>query len=195
MAAHTLLSFSAWDRYLLGLAPVVAVFLARLLLLPLDGCPSAATGPRRARVYPLLLALFLAVTLVPPVQSALRGDLPVGSDHGQYEDIDRVAAYLRANAAPDAAIFHHLLGWHFSYYLFGERYSYHYYPDAADLLDQARRLPPEREKYIAFPDWVATGELEATLQAGGWRLREVYRTYGADGRLTFTVHRLEPLPR
>lgn len=191
LAAHTLLSFSAWDRYLLGLVPVVAILLARVVLLPLDLAPQGeAAGPRRV-AYGLLLAALLAAAMLPPLAAARQGSLPVGSDHGQFEGIDQVAAYLKGNAAPDAALFHRLLGWHYAYYLFDAPYSLYYFPDTAYVLDLVRRLPPEQEKYVAFPAWADAGEMQATLQAGGWTLRDVYRTYGADGRLTFTVHRIE----
>ncbi len=186
IGVHTVLSFAAWDRYLLGLAPIVALLLARVVLLPFDVVPwqAAACGA--------LMAAFLAASLLAPLPTALQGGFPVGSDHGQYEGIDQVAAYFRGNVAPGAAVFHHDEGWHYSYYMFDCPYSFCYYPDAGDLLGQVRRLPPGQEKYVALPDWVDPGPMQGTLRAGGWTLRPVYRTYRRDGSLSFTVYRIQP---
>ena len=192
MAAHTLLSFSAWDRYLLGLAPILAILLARVALLPFDLMPQGEAGAWRRPAYASLLAAFLALAMLPPVHAALSGSLPVGSDHGKFTGIDQVAAYFRGNVASGAAVFHHDEGWHYSYYMFGFPYSFYYYPDAAYLLDLVRRLPPGQGKYLALPNWVEATGLQATLHAGGWQLRDVYRTYRADGTLSFTVYRIEP---
>lgn len=192
LAAHTLLSFSAWDRYLLGLAPILAILLARAALLPFDLMPRSEAGAWRVPAYASLLAAFLALAMLPPVHAALSGSLPVGSDHGKFTGIDQVAAYFRGNVAPGSAVFHHDEGWHYSYYMFGYPYSFYYYPDAAYVLDLVRRLPPDQGKYLALPNWVDATVLQATLNTGGWHLRDVYRTYRADGTLSFTVYRIEP---
>jgi len=192
MAAHTLLSFSAWDRYLLGLAPILAILLARIALLPFDLMARGEAGAWRAPACASLMAAFLAVAMLPPVRAALSGSLPVGSDHGKFTGIDQVAAYFRGNVAPGAAVFHHHEGWHYSYYMFDYPYSFYYYPDAAYVLDMVRRLPPDQGKYLALPNWVDASDLQAILNAGGWQLRDVYHTYRPDGTLSFTVYRIEP---
>jgi len=191
MAAHTALSFAAWDRYLLGLAPILAILLARITLLPFDAM-CRGTLAWRGPVFASLLAVFLALAMLPPVGAALSGRLPVGSDHGRFTGIDQVAAYFKGNVAPGAAVFHHDEGWHYLYYMFDYPYSFYYYPDAAYVLDLVRRLPAGQAKYVALADWADAAPLRATLQRGGWQLRDVYRTYRPDGTLSFTVYRIEP---
>jgi len=191
IAAHTVLSFQAWDRYLLGLVPVLALLLARVVLLPFDVRPWGSAAAWHTPVYAAIMAVFLAASLLWPAHMALRLGYPVGSDRGEFEGIDDVAAYFKGNVAPGAAVFHHWEGWHYSFYMFDYPYSFYYYPDAPYVLDLAQRLPPGQEKYVAFASWTDPSGLQATLQAGGWQLTPVYRTYRADGALSFTVYRIE----
>ncbi len=195
IALHTVLSFSVWDRYLLGLAPVVAVLLARVVLLPYDVLADRARKPVGARAaYVVALAVFLFAALLQPTRVALRYDFPVGGDHGAFQGIDVVANHLRANAAPRSVVFHRWLGWHYSFYMFDLPFDYYYYPDYAFVLDTANTLP-NLEKYIVFPSWTSAEELATVLYNGGWELNELYRTYRPDGSVSFTVYRIQPVSR
>jgi hypothetical protein len=193
VAFHTVLSFSIWDRYMLGLAPVAAVLLARIVLLPYDALLVTQPKTMWSRVACLaVLAVFLAAVLVPPTQVALRYGFPVGGDHGAFQGIESVAHYFRANAAPGSIVFHKWLGWHYSFYLFDLPLDYYYYPDHEFVLETSRRLP-NLEKYIVFPSWTSEAELQTVLNDGGWELSELYRTYRPDGTLSFTIYRIQPV--
>lgn len=192
VAIHTVLSFSVWDRYMLGLAPVSAVLLARVVLLPYDALRDRPSGARWTRVvYLVALGVFLAAALVQPTQVASRYGFPVGGDHGAFQGIDDVAHYFKANAAPGSIIFHKWLAWHYSFYMFGQPVDFYWYPDHQFVLDSSRRLP-QLEKYIVFPSWTSPDELGVVLMGGGWEMNEVYRTYRPDGTLSFTIYRIEP---
>ncbi|NJN99738.1 MAG: DUF2029 domain-containing protein, partial [Anaerolineales bacterium] len=107
LLGHALFSFQVWDRYLLGLIPLLALLLARILWLPgsvltrmaefyhrdaeaqrffndnfLRVSASLGFNKLLEPLYGLTLALLLAVTLVQPVQDAVNGRYPLGS-HSQ----------------------------------------------------------------------------------------------------------------
>ncbi len=192
VALHTVLSFSVWDRYVLGLAPVAAVLLARVLLLPCEGLLDRLTRPAWAKTaYLAALAAFLAAVLAQPTHVASRYGFPVGGDHGAFQGIDDVAEYFKAHAAPGSVIFHKWLAWHYSFYMFDQPVDFYWYPDHQFVLDSARKLP-QVEKYVVFPSWTNPDELRSVLIAGGWEMNEVYQTYRPDGTVSFTIYRIEP---
>ena len=190
LAVHTVLGLQVWDRYILSLAPIVAILLARVVLLPLDLLPKGEPVAWLRMGYGTLLALFLAVALALPAHTAQHYGFPIGGDHGAYQGIEQVAAYLKGNAPAHAIIYHQDLGWHYSYYLFGQPFDFYYYPSDRFVLDTANQFP-QVEKYIVFPDWRSPASLQTLLQQGGWELHEVYRTYRPDGSVSFTVYRIE----
>lgn len=195
VAVHTLLTFSVWDRYMLGLVPIVAILLARVMLLPLDLLLERVGQSTRGKVaYLVSLAILLSVVVVGPTQVALRYGFPVGGDHGAFQGIDDVADYFRANAPAGSIVFHKWLAWHYSFYMFDVPVEFYWYPDHDFVLSSADRLP-NLKKYVVFPSWTSADELEGVLNAGGWGLSEIYRTYRPDGTMSFTIYQIEPLDR
>lgn len=191
VAFHTFVPFRLITRYLLGLVPVAAILLSRVMLLPYDIFfrRRASTWPRM--LFVSLLVVLLAVVLVRPTRTALRRGYPVGSDHGAYQGIDDVADYLKGNVPPGSILLERWLAWHFYFYLFGQPLELHHYQSDEDALETARRYP-NRDKYIVFPSWKSADELEAYLLGHGWKLCEVYRTFRPNGRISFTIFVIEP---
>jgi hypothetical protein len=195
VAVHTMLSFSIWDRYMLGLVPVAAVLLARVVLLPLDILPERVRQHKRAMViYVTVLGVILTAVLAAPTQTAVRYGFPVGGDHGAFQGIDDVADYFRANVPAGSIVFHKWLAWHYSFYMFDLPLEYYWYPDHQFVLDSAEKLPDLR-KYVVFPSWTSADELREVLNEGGWDLTELYRTYRPDGTMSFTIYQIQPLKR
>jgi 4-amino-4-deoxy-L-arabinose transferase-like glycosyltransferase len=193
VGVHTLLTFSVWDRYMLGLVPVVGILLARVALLPLDLVQSLTRQSVRAKgAYLASLAILLAVVVLAPTQVALRYGFPVGGDHGAFQGIDDVANYFRANAPAGSIVFHKWLAWHYSFYMFDVPLELYWYPDHDFVLTSARQLSGLK-KYVVFPSWTSPDELEGVLNAGGWGLNELYRTYRPDGTVSFTIYQIQPL--
>jgi hypothetical protein len=195
VAIHTALSFSVWDRYMLGLVPAAAILLARVVLLPLDLLSDrAGRSERTTVVYLILLGVFLFVVLAAPTQVAARYGFPIGGDHGAFQGIDDVADYFRANAPPGSIVFHKWLAWHYSFYMFDLPLEYYWYPDHDFVLDSAEKTP-DLNKYVVFPSWTSEDELREVLNGGGWGLTELYRTYRPDGTMSFTIYQIQPLDR
>ncbi|MGB3903505.1 MAG: glycosyltransferase family 39 protein [Anaerolineae bacterium] len=191
VAMHTVLSFGVWDRYMLGLAPIVAILLARVLLLPRDVFVKGEGLELGNVAYFAVLAAFLAVSLLHPAQVALRYGFPIGGDHGSFQGIDDVANYFKGNAAEGSIVFHKWLLWHYLYYMFDLPLDYYYYPSFEFVLDTSRQLSTY-EKYIVFPSWTNPDGLASFLRESGWEMLELHNTYRPNGTVSFTIYRIQP---
>lgn len=145
LGMHVVLRFSIWDRYLLPLAAPTALLEAQIVRLGYT-----LSGSSRIKKWPGLVAVLIALAV--GGRAAFNG-YPVGGEHWAYQGIDRVTAYLKAHAAPDAVLYHHWLRWHYTYYLHGTDFELRWWRDGAHLRQEAARTDPAREQYIVLPDW------------------------------------------
>jgi len=183
---HWLVGFQVWDRYLLGLVPLAALLAARALV----AVGRAIRAAPWQQVYAAGLAAALALTLTGPVVRATQSELPLGGDHGAYDGIDQLAAYLRATAPANSVLYHHWLGYHYRFYLYGAPLRLHWYPNPEDLVHDAtvyRREP----RYIAFPTFRNSSAARATLAGAGITLTPLLETTRRDGTVSFQLYRLE----
>jgi len=183
---HWLVGFQVWDRYLLGLVPLAALLVARAFV----ALGVAIRSTSWQRVYAASLGLGLILSLAGPVAQAARNDLPLGGDHGAYDGIDTLAAYVRTQVPPGAVLYHYWLGYHYRFYLYGAPLRLHWYPDLADLAHDAyvyRREP----RYIAFPTWRDSAPETGALASAGIRLAPVFETTRRDGSVSFRLYKLE----
>jgi hypothetical protein len=183
---HWLVGFQVWDRYLLGLVPLVALLAARAFA----AFRSAIHAARWQRVYAILLVAALVATLAGPALAAARSELPYGGDHGAYDGIDDLAAYMRAQAPPGSVLYHFWLGYHYRFYLYGAPLRLHWYPDPVDLLRDARIYRRE-PRYIAFPSWRDPAPIVSALNGAGISLVPVFQTTRRDGTVSFELYRLD----
>jgi hypothetical protein len=186
LALHWLVGFQIWDRYLLGLVPLAALMIARAFFCLRDALRSSTWR----RVYTLSLGVLLVGLLVGPLLRATRSELPIGGDHGAYDGIDEVAAYMRTQAPVGSVLYHYWLGYHHRYYLHGAPLRLHWYPDLEDLSHDAyvyRREP----RYIAFPSWQDGAAAEAALVDAGIHLTPTFETTRRDGSVSFRLYQLE----
>ncbi len=194
LALHTAVSFQIWDRYLLPLAPLAALLGARILQALADKVQRIAGrwSARIARVSVPLMLLTLTLILARPALTAAASGFPVGSDHGAYDGIDQVAAFLKAELPPGAVLYHRWLGWHWRYYLFNVLFNFRYY-DSTEALVADADGPPQIVRYIVFPGWrlAERDAARAALAARGIAMIPRFETRRADGSLSFIVYRLE----
>jgi 4-amino-4-deoxy-L-arabinose transferase-like glycosyltransferase len=191
LALHWLLGFQVWDRYLLPLVPIVALLVARALVefaRPLVRTPGVdQQGEMRARVAAAGLVFVLGVA--GPLVLAAGSNLPVGGDHGAYDGIEALASAIRAEAPAGAVLYHHWLGYHYRFYLYGAPLRFHWYPDAQDLAADAtiyRREP----RYIAFPSFRDGSAAVQALTEAGIKLLPVDEIRRRDGTVSFRLYRL-----
>jgi hypothetical protein len=197
LLGHWVLSFNVWDRYLLGLAPFLLILLARMLWLAsrtLANIHRSLAGRGRGRVdfrkRVLLVAVVLAATLAGPALTAARSGYPIGGDHGAYDGIEAVADYFRDRVPAGSVLYHHWLGWHYSFYMFDFPLGFRWYPAPEGLAEDVRQVD-DAQCYIVFPSGRITTEVEDALAEAGLELRSVYSAYGRDGSISFTVYRIE----
>jgi 4-amino-4-deoxy-L-arabinose transferase-like glycosyltransferase len=195
LLAHTLLAFQVWDRYLLGLVPLLALLLARLLILPwragrrLAGIALTRTREAGLRgLYAIGLVVLTVMAVARPLQDAAASRFPIGGDHGAYDGVDQVVAYFKTVPA-DTTLYHRWLGAHWRFYLWGSPYDFRAWTSADDLATQAAGRPGAR-RYVVFPSWRSATEARLALESRGLALREVFRTLRRDGSVSFIVYRI-----
>jgi hypothetical protein len=184
---HFVLTFQPWDRYLLPLVPFVSILAAQ-------GGIAAVADIRTARWLRAAAAGVMILLLVYPTWLGAMGRLPVGSDHGAYAGIERVAALVRAQP-PDAVVYHHSLGWYFDFYLYDVPQERRWYDTAGRLAADAAitaQAEPEHPQWLALPDWeVATADgLRMTLASYGLALGAAEPVHRPDGSRSFTLYRI-----
>jgi hypothetical protein len=200
LALHLVLDFQVWDRYLLGLVPVVLLLLARVLWRAGDGLVALALfgWTRLSSHLPLrrgkagkgvVLALFLAATLYRPAQDAANSRFPIGGDQGAYQGIETVADYFRGNVGAGATLYQRWLGWHLAFYMFNYPYDFQWYDSPQQLADHAVQVTGPR--YLVAPSWKSVTEEKVSLGEKGLSLHSVYQTYRRDGSVSFTVYRIQ----
>ncbi len=192
LLGHALLSFQVWDRYLLGLIPLLALLLARILLLPwsilkdfwLDRRPKLQ-APARV-ITGLALGLLLALTLARPVQDAANARYPLGSNSNALRGVEQITAYLQAHAGADTTLYHRWLGTHWRFYLWGYPYDLQYWASPQVLAAKA-----QAGHLIAFPTWQSETEARLALAQAGLGLQELSRAYNPAGYPSVILYRVE----
>ncbi|WP_343425828.1 glycosyltransferase family 39 protein [Candidatus Amarolinea dominans] len=181
LALQVVVSFQVWDRYLLPLAPLLALYSALAL----------RWLWRRGGPIILLIGLLL---LSVPAWRAAHGGYPVGSDHGAYDGIEEAALVVRQYLPdnPFGVLYHHWLGWHWQYYLDGAQFQRIYYP-TPDYLAADAAGPPQYTRLVVIPAWRQDDALAAALAAQGLRLHWLHSTYRPDGSPSFLIYRIEPI--
>jgi hypothetical protein len=176
-----------WDRYLLPLVPVLTVILGRILAL------LASYLQERIAHWSLVVVHWsLFVCLALPAFNAAHGRYPVGSDHGAYDGIGKVAVFLRG-LPEGTVVYQHWLGWHYDYYLFDAPVYLAYWPSPAWLARDVQAFGAREPRYVAFPSWESPARVEQALAGVGYELEPVLTTTRRDGTLSFTVYHIQPL--
>ncbi len=204
---HLAVSFQVWDRYLLPLVPLLCLLLARSIR-----CLSSLAHRLydRFRVsnhqYPIsnthspisniqhpissLIIGSLLILLIRPAYLGATSQLPVGGDHGAYQGIDHLAAYVRAHLPPGSTLYYHWLGWHYGYYLWDATVETVWYPDPESLAKQAAE-DDDLVRAIAFPGWKDDRSVRRALAAMGLALVPQFATHRGDGSPSFALYLIE----
>ncbi len=196
---HWLWAFPVWDRYLLPLVPALAVLLGRVLarfahrLQSAIGHWSLVIGHWSSVIVhwsSVIVHCSFVILLVVPAFNAAHSRYPVGGDHGAYDGINEVAAFL--HGLPEGAVvYQHWLGWHYEYYLFDAPVYLAYWPTPAWLARDVQAFGAEEPRYITFPSWESPARVEWALAGVGYELEPALTTTRRDGTPSFTVYRVE----
>jgi len=206
LALHIVTSVQVWDRYLLPLAPVLAL-LAGWSVAVIGGATGWLTqrrkGAKRRPDFVTVLALAALLLLAPPAFAAADGRLPVGGDHGAYAGLEDALALITQPIsnlpisqsprppAPRTVLYHSNLGWQAQFYLFDAvaagRVDLRWIPSATALADNAAKTP-HLTRYLVEADWAPVRDLALQLAARRLQLEPVQRS----GR--FTVYAISAQP-
>lgn len=145
--------------------------------------------------YVAVTALILLLAWVAWLGTTAR--LPVGSDHGAYAGLERIAGFLRGQP-DDAIIYDRWLGWHFDFYLFDAPQERRWWSSPWKLADDAGRTraeSPGRLQWVILPGWRDEAAAGVRLALAGRRLAliETWRVYRGDGSRAFTLYRIGDL--
>jgi hypothetical protein len=198
LALHLVSAVQVWDRYLLPLAPIVALLTGfgvgellerrRINAETQIHRGAEVERDRRARGALLLVVLWLLVSVGPALHAA-QGRLPIGGDRGGYTGVEQAAAWLEVQAQ-DArpVVYHRSLGWHLQFLLFAPlqegRIELRWVPSATQLADNAAKTP-HRPLYWVEAEWAPEGSLAMHLATRRLALQERLRV----GR--FTVYEIQ----
>jgi hypothetical protein len=181
-----LVAFPTFDRYLLPLIPVFALLGGRGAVLVAGWFRGHSGWARRG------VLLGFALLMLVPAWRALHSDYPVGGDHGAYDGIDQVSAYL--DTLPDGTVvYHQSLAWLLSCYLF----DIYVYPSGFtapdDLTADLQRFGGSGDpRYLVLSQWDSPVEVFLAAEQAGFVGDPVFQTTDRFGRVSFVVYRLVP---
>ncbi|MBI4314901.1 MAG: glycosyltransferase family 39 protein [Chloroflexi bacterium] len=216
LGGYWLLAFNVWDRYLVVLAPVVALLLGRVIAVVsgqwiVGRGQWAVSSDRWAVVSDLssfctrhfsfsivhhrivslfIVSLFIA-SLSTPALVAARSGYPVGGDHGAYDGIDEIAETLHTVPA-GSVLYDHWLSWELGFYLFDGPAYLAWMPGPDALADDLRAFGRSSPRYIVAPSWESFTEMQTAIEAAGFKLEIMQTANRRDGTLSFTLYRIWP---
>jgi 4-amino-4-deoxy-L-arabinose transferase-like glycosyltransferase len=168
-AAHIILPFNLYDRYLLPLLPLVCVLAAGALArLPLRVRVAALAG-----CAALALSAYSGHTPIGALASAVRDDAAFmgGADYAQ---IDAAADFLNAQAL-GAIIYDRWLGWQLGYYLGAWTDKRRvYYPTPRELAAGAAAQPDPAPRYLIVPAGAPYAPYLEALRGVGFAARRLW---------------------
>ena len=180
---HFLVAFPVWDRYLLPLLPALGWLLGRAVRCAL--CAARRVGPWARWGVALLLVVCLGGGGV----LAAGGRVPVGGDHGAYDGLPQVIAYLRALPV-GTVLYDRWLSWHYDFYLY-DAYLYRAGFSAPGwLAADAAAHDDGRPRYLVVPDWQPSARLRRALEQVGLAMAPVLETRRRDGTTSFIVYEI-----
>jgi hypothetical protein len=181
MATHIITSIQVWDRYLLPVAPILALTTGWLASRWL---PHAAP----AQIAGALVVWFYV--LAPPAITAAWGKLPIGGDHGAYTGLSEAVTWLQQEAPENVLLYHRVLGWDFRFYLYDQiatgQYELRWFPNAVYLADNVTKAP-HKMRLLMEPDWAPLPNLSPMLAMRGLDLRK-HQRFGHFTILEITPH-------
>ncbi len=198
LAIYLLFAFNLWDRYLVALVPILTLLLARTILTTSSFISINYSSRKRQLLrHPFqneytLLSAGLIILLFLPALRASNSRYPIGGDHGAYDGIEKVAAFLN-DLEEGAVLYDHWLSWELSFYLFDGPLYVAWIPGPAALATDLVTHGESSRRYIVLPGWESFSEVESAIAAAGYDTRVQLTTYDRKGRRSFTVYEIVPL--
>ena len=168
---HIAASVAIWDRYLLPLAPLVALTIGWIVTTALARV-NAYLPWRRS---PMPAIALVALTLLPAATSAATGGYPIGGDRGAYSGLQAALSWLQTEAPSQAILYHRSLGWHYQFYLYDDVQTgdiqLRWFPSEVYLADNVIKAA-HRARFVLQPDWEPLRGLDRQLQIRRFNMKE-----------------------
>jgi hypothetical protein len=185
--SHLVLSLQVWDRYLLPLAPIAALAIAR-----------SVTFAWRHRLHrfsktgEVLFIVSLAVTLILPARAVLQRELDVSGMRGLYDGIDEVGLFFWRTDTTATILYMRHLSWSIDYYTFGRALDRRWVSNPIELAADAGHMALAK-KFLVLATWEHWGqELTDALASVNLKAEPVFITYHQDGTPSLIVYQLTP---
>ena len=165
LAAHVIVAFNTYDRYLLPVVPLVIVLVA--------------VGVSQMALRRRWVGIGLAALLLPTALQSSGLNIDLGRDHTPLDrpgEIIALAEYL--NTRPTGTIVYNpWLGWEMGYYMGAWTDKRRvYYPAPAALLRDATANPEAAPRYLVAPTNADLTPWVTELRGAGFRVRVDYQT-------------------
>jgi len=166
--AHWFVAVPVWDRYLLPLAPLVALLLGRFGARVIAFAGPALGGQGRVRLLRAGALLLLFILLLPPAWAARGGAFPVGGTSDADGGAAQIAAAL-AGAPYGTVLYDHWYSWQWRYHFFDRGVYVNWIADPGALAEDLRVFGAEGSRYLAAPPGPAGEPLRRAAASAGYR--------------------------
>jgi 4-amino-4-deoxy-L-arabinose transferase-like glycosyltransferase len=183
---HWFLTVPVWDRYLLPLAPLVALLLGRFGTRVIAFVGPNFGSERRVEAVRVLALLFLFGLLLPAGWAARRGAFPVGGFPEADSGAARIAAVLY-DAPYGTVLYDHWYGWQWRYYFFDRRVLAYWFAGPDTLAEDLEAFGSHGTRYLVLPEGEVGLPAFRAATAAGFQPAPLY----AAG--TMVLYRLDPL--
>ncbi|MFN2201697.1 MAG: ArnT family glycosyltransferase [Caldilineaceae bacterium] len=175
LGIHVVTTVQPWDRYLLPLAPMMALLAA---------WAAGKVSLTATRMRELTLTAIGFLFLLTPAVQAAGGQISIGGDHGDYAGLPDAIGAVRQSSNKPLILYHRALGTHYRFYLYGQTASaaqdgpieLRWFPSTVYLADNVAKTPYPR-KLLIIPDWAPLPDLNFHLSMRGLTLTKLAR-YG-----------------
>ncbi len=185
---HWFVAVPIWDRYLLAIAPIYYLLLARIVwriyYYVKQRTETRWTSSRQVGYLFWLVSLFLLALQLPLARSAYRGELPVG---GRPEADGGIAALNAAlkDQPEGSVLYDHWFSWQWRYYLFDTNVFVSWFPDPDALASDLQVFGDSgSRRFIALPNSPEAQPVIRAVRSAGYDLRAVDGANAAEGSIT-----------
>jgi 4-amino-4-deoxy-L-arabinose transferase-like glycosyltransferase len=194
LVLHWILAVPVWDRYLLPLAPIVALLVGRFLddLISKYGFFNAEPQRRKEITFvPLrlsvhFLALVLLVFMLHGGWQARNGRYPIGGSSTADQGAAEIAEML-ADVPFGTVLYDHWFSWQWRYHLFDSRVFVSWFPHPQALITDLTAFIDENDiRYLVLPDSDQAVPVLRTVTDAGFVL-EIVPTTAESGMILYRI--------
>lgn len=184
LMVHLLIGFPLWDRYMLPLAPIAALLIARTI--------STFLTQWRSQVARSLLIAAVLWLLAQPAHEAINGDIAVGRNAVPHAGMNQVGEFFWRVDTSATVVYVHDLSWELDYYTFGQYLDRRWMPTPAQLAADAAHMSLAQRYVVLTAHESFQHTLADALAQMNLKAAPVFVARDGAGRASVYVYRLAP---